>query len=175
MKETKFGGLVILFSALGMIVGATSLSMSWYEVKTLDEPGGNVTGTTTYYPQFTDENGIYDNNPTGPENSIELVLWTWCFAALIFIGTVLLNEKPLGMIAGIGAAAVAASAVFIFALLFPSYYDIPGFFFKGTSAFSTQIEAGPTLGWWWAISGFGFQAVAVIMRLAGIMLGSREE
>lgn len=174
MDSTKLGAYAIILSVFGIIMAGTALSLPWYEVKTLTGQGGAVTEIDTYYVQYSVKGDIYDNAPIGPENSIELLLWTWLLVGLIFVGSILLNERPLGIITGIVGAAIGGASVFIFAPLFAHYYLVPGFMFEGSTTYGAYVVAGPTIGWWWTIAGFAFQVCAVVLRVASIMMSDRE-
>src|SRR5512137_2643102 len=152
MKASKYGEYVVILAVLGLAVAGTALSLPWYEVKTLTGRGGEVTGIDTYYVQYTDQSGVYNNDPTGPENSIELLLWTWLIVSIVFIGSVVLNERPLGLITGLIACALSGAALFLFAPLFAHYYQIPHFIFVGTTNYGAYVQAGPTIGYWWTIA-----------------------
>lgn len=166
---------MVILAVLGLAVAGTALSLPWYEIKTLTGPGGEVTGTDTYYVQFTDQSGVFNNAPTGPENSIELLLWTWLIVGIVFIGSVVLNERPLGLITGLIACALGGVALFLFTPLFARYYQVPHFIFEGTTNFGAYVQAGPTIGYWWTIAGFAFQVSALIIRIFSVAKSEPEE
>lgn len=168
MESSKFGEYAVILSVLGVVMAGTALSLPWYEIKTLTGPGGSVSEVSTYYLQFTDQNGFYDNAPTGPENSIELLLWTWLVVGIVFIGSVVRNERPLGLITGFIACAIGGVAVFFLAPLFAHYYQVPHFTFTGLTSFGAYVDAGPMIGWWWGIVAFALQVGALVLRIVGI-------